>query len=522
MGKELWGHIDDSDPAPTEPKELTNWKVKDACVMSWILGSIDPLIVLNLRPYKTAKTMWEYLLKNLWGEFSDMVYAKITCSNLMNRDPSPSLDVCFGELLREEQRLLTQAMFQQDSNLNPIAYAAYAAYGKGKGRDMRKGHFIKECPTRPQNRQATAYQAVVNTSFVLEMPSTSSSTAGLSVLTPEMVQQMIMLAFSALGLQGNGTTSSKSWLIDSAASNHMTRSSDTLCNDQVSGKILAKGPKVGRLFPLHFSIPSCLSLACMTVNSQNEHSSYLNLHTFGCVCFVHLPPHERHKLSAQSVKCAFMGYSISHKGYVCYDHCSNKFRISCNVVFFENQYFFSTHVESLLEISILPCFDELTPLPERFKPRIVYTRRLPTLPLTETDPEPVPTTSPEINMPSKTVPINSPMPPEPAMDEELRALQDNHTWDVVSCPSNVKAIGCKWVYSIKLRSNGTLDRYKARLVALGNKQEYGVDYEETFAPVAKMTTVRTIISIAASQGWPLHQMDFKNAFLRGISKRIFT
>jgi hypothetical protein len=84
------------------------------------------------------------------------------------------------------------------------------------------------------------------------------------------------------------------------------------------------------------------------------------------------------------------------------------------------------------------------------------------------------------------------------MDEELRALQDNHTWDVVPCPSNVKAIGCKWVYAVKLRSDGTLDRYKARLVALGNMQEYGVDYEETFAPVAKMTTMRTVISIVAS------------------------
>ena len=111
-GKELWGHIDGSAPAPTEPKELAKWRDKDAHMMSWILGSIDPLIVLNLRPYKTAKTMWDYLLKvyhqdntarcfqleyeiasytqgnlsipeyfsgfqNLWGEFSDMVYAKV-------------------------------------------------------------------------------------------------------------------------------------------------------------------------------------------------------------------------------------------------------------------------------------------------------------------------------------------------------------------------------------------------------------------------------------------------------------
>jgi hypothetical protein len=147
----------------------------------------------------------------------------------------------------------------------------------------------------------------------------------------------------------------------------------------------------------------------------HQHLSYLNLHTFGCVCFVHLPPHERHKLSVQFVKCVFMGNSISHKGYVCYDSCANKFCISCNVIFFENQCFFSTHVESLLEISILPCFDELTPFPERFKPGIVYTRRRPIFPLPEIDPssETVSTTSLEIDMSSETNPISSPMPPEP-------------------------------------------------------------------------------------------------------------
>ncbi|XP_037496042.1 uncharacterized mitochondrial protein AtMg00820-like [Jatropha curcas] len=85
-----------------------------------------------------------------------------------------------------------------------------------------------------------------------------------------------------------------------------------------------------------------------------------------------------------------------------------------------------------------------------------------------------------------------------AMQDELQALHENHTWDILPCPPNVKPIGCKWVYSVKRRSDGTLDRYKARLVALGNKQKYRVDYEETFAPVAKMTTVRTIIAVATS------------------------
>ena len=104
------------------------------------------------------------------------------------------------------------------------------------------------------------------------------------------------------------------------------------------------------------------------------------------------------------------------------------------------------------------------------------------------------------------------------MQEELDALEKNHTWDIVPSPVGVKPIGCKWIFSLKLKSNGTLDRYKAHLVALGNRQEYGIDYDETFASVAKMTTVRTILAITASQSWPLYQMDVKNAFLHGDLK----
>ena len=69
-----------------------------------------------------------------------------------------------------------------------------------------------------------------------------------------------------------------------------------------------------------------------------------------------------------------------------------------------------------------------------------------------------------------------------------------------------------------MRSDGSIDRYKTRLVVLGNKQQFGLDYEETFAPVAKMTTVRTIIVIAASKSWQIHQLDVKNAFLHGDLK----
>jgi hypothetical protein len=114
-----------------------------------------------------------------------------------------------------------------------------------------------------------------------------------------------------------------------------------------------------------------------------QHPRYLDMHTFGCVCFVHLPSHECNKLSTRSIRCAYMG---SHKGYVCYDPCSNRFCISRHVIFFEYQYFFPTHVASVLEIPIPSYFDDLSSTPERFKPRFVYERQRPTLPLLDPNP----------------------------------------------------------------------------------------------------------------------------------------
>ena len=181
-GKELWGHIDGTDPAPNSEKEkekYVKWEVKDAQIMSWILGSVEPSM-LNLRPYKTSREMWEYLKKinnqiniaqrfqlelelgqlsqgsmsiqvfyssfgNIWADYTDIVYASVPPegliaiqsvhetskhdqflmklrgefeairSNLMNREPVPLLDICVGVLLREEQQLLTQALGAESS-----------------------------------------------------------------------------------------------------------------------------------------------------------------------------------------------------------------------------------------------------------------------------------------------------------------------------------------------------------------------------------------------------------------------
>ncbi|KAL5775799.1 hypothetical protein ACOSP7_013356 [Xanthoceras sorbifolium] len=204
-GKELWGHINETNPAPDSEKEkekYVKWEVKDAQIMSWILGSIESSILLNLKPYKTSKGMWDYLKKvynqrnterrfqwelelsllfqgsmsipefyssfgNLWAEYTDIVYASVPPegliaiqsvhetskrdqflmklrgkfegirSNLMNRNLVPLLDICLGELLREEQRLTTQVFMERKAQNSTPIRVAYAARAKSKGgRDM--------------------------------------------------------------------------------------------------------------------------------------------------------------------------------------------------------------------------------------------------------------------------------------------------------------------------------------------------------------------------------------------------
>ncbi|XP_074265513.1 uncharacterized protein LOC141587950 [Silene latifolia] len=100
-------------------------------------------------------------------------------------------------------------------------------------------------------------------------------------------------------------------------------------------------------------------------------------------------------------------------------------------------------------------------------------------------------------------------------EDEFRALKENHTWDLVPKPSDANIIRCLWLYQHKFNSDGSLQWYKARLVVNGKSQQVGVDCEETFSPVIKPTTIRTVLSLAVSRSWPIHQLDVKNAFLHG-------
>ena len=103
-----------------------------------------------------------------------------------------------------------------------------------------------------------------------------------------------------------------------------------------------------------------------------------------------------------------------------------------------------------------------------------------------------------------------------AMEAEFLALQNNKTWRLVPPVSGVNVIDSKWVFKIKQKSDGSIERYKAHLVAKGFKQRYGLDYEDTFSPVVKPTTIRVLLSMALTHGWHLRQLDMQNAFLHGV------
>jgi hypothetical protein len=101
------------------------------------------------------------------------------------------------------------------------------------------------------------------------------------------------------------------------------------------------------------------------------------------------------------------------------------------------------------------------------------------------------------------------------MRDEFQALIDNQTWQLVPRPPGVNVISGKWVFCQKFHSDGSLSRYKARLVRRGFSQQHGLDYDESFSHVVKPSTIRIVLSLAVTSSWPIHQLDVKNAFLHG-------
>lgn len=310
------------------------------------------------------------------------------------------------------------------------------------------------------------------------------------------------------------------------------------------------------------------------------------LKVFGCLCYVHVPNELRTKLDAKAEKCIFLGYSLEHKGYRCYNPVTRKLRISRDVC--DELASWHARVVVTTKDSKIAKRSEKKPVEETVtelgpseasssSSTSPWSRRLRN---SASNHDSVRGNSSrkgkekileqggsshargessdsdrsldeELGIPKVTTPgvrrsmkvqylvdrltydglsamhyvymvkVIEVLEPasydyaigheewETAMGEEMDALDGNKTWELVGLPIGKKPIGCKWVYKVKHNSDGSISRYKAKVVAKGYAQQYGIDYEETFSPIAKMSTVRCMIALAASK------MDVTNAFLHG-------
>jgi hypothetical protein len=108
------------------------------------------------------------------------------------------------------------------------------------------------------------------------------------------------------------------------------------------------------------------------------------------------------------------------------------------------------------------------------------------------------------------------------MLEEYMSIIKNNVWDIVSRPKDKSMVSSKWIYKIKHVVDGSVEKFKEIFVAKGFTQKEGIDYEDTFSPIDRYTSIRTIIALAPILGWKLHQMDVKTSFLNGkIEQEVF-
>ncbi|KAH7545439.1 hypothetical protein FEM48_Zijuj01G0094100 [Ziziphus jujuba var. spinosa] len=460
-GKNLWGHLDGFVSKPKDESDIgkiTQWNSNDAQVISWILGSVGPQIVLSLRSFHFAKDIWDLLKKiyhqensarrfqlelelseycqgnlsiqdyysgflNLWAEYKELVYASVPPEglpilqqvhevsqwdqffmklrreyepirvNLMSRIPSPSLETCFAERFREEQRCVTQSVLEnknhQRANPMEIAYATQA-----KVRDMSKvqcysckeyGHIANHCTAThshvcyidsgASNHMVSSPKSLVNV---------KPSLGNLEIQTANGDK----LPVKAIGDIPHSLPLNNVFLVPHLTSNLLSVGQlvDENCKVsfspygcivqyQITGKVIGMGPKCGRLFPLRlsvypnnkslFSLFSPVSLSQSSITSldlsfacdscklgkiplhfwvealstsvhlinrlpspvlDNEtpyfrlygnNPDYNHLRVFGCLCYAHLPSSDRNKLTAQSARCAFLGYASDRKGSSC-------------------------------------------------------------------------------------------------------------------------------------------------------------------------------------------------------------
>ena len=261
----------------------------------------------------------------------------------------------------------------------------------------------------------------------------------------------------------------------------------------------------------------------------NQKPNLKHLRTFGCTVYALIPAGDRRKLDKKATKLKFIGYTETKENYKVWDEVKQRCYIRHDLVFNEED-FGKENEKTNKEIvngEILLDSEEQEETNQE-----------------EEETQPQPRRSQRTKRPSVRYGIDEyvnnvchyacqadePTTIQDAMstkhskewreaaEAEYASLIENKTWELVKLPERKKAIGCKWIFRVKYDGDGKVNRFKGRLVAQGYSQRYGIDYEETFSPVARFSSIRTILAYAAERGMLVHQMDVITAFLNGDLK----
>lgn len=284
---------------------------------------------------------------------------------------------------------------------------------------------------------------------------------------------------------------------------------------------------------------------------KGKKSFVSHLRIFRCISYALVNSQVRKKLDEKSEKCIFVGYHTQSKAYRLFNPLSGKIIISRNVIFDENaRWNWQENEEKVQQqISIDNEKDNQVPTP---------TNSVASSPVISPNSSPASSSSLKSlrhNSSSTLEESSDETPPrkfrslteiyescqfallasdpvtyaeaagtdewQKAMLEELMAIEKNATWKMVGLPEGKNAISLKWVFKTKYCAEGNVQKYKARLVAKGYAQQHGIDFKETFSPIACFETVRIVLSLAAQLCWPIYQFDVKSAFLNGTYKKRF-
>jgi len=294
---------------------------------------------------------------------------------------------------------------------------------------------------------------------------------------------------------------------------------------------------------------------------------YSSLKAFGCLCYCSTSPKSRTKFDPRAKACIFLGYPMGYKGYKLLDIETYSVSISRHVIFYEDIFpFASSNITDAAKDFFphiylpAPNNDEHLPLVQSSsdaphnhdesssmifvpsEPKSTRQRKLPshlqdfhcynnTPTTTKTSPYPLTNyisysylSEPfgafiniitATKLPQKYSEARLDKVWNDAMGKEISAFVRTGTWSICDLPAGKVAVGCKWIITIKFLADGSIERHKARLVAKGYTQQEGIDFFNTFSPVAKMVTVKVLLSLAPKMKWYLHQLDISNALLNG-------